>query len=125
MGKIYMQVTRVGQGYICNSILVVTFVSLSTRNLFFTVTLFPNSMEGLITGAHNLKLKNNTRWQVITDKKKEKCDIFVLLREKILSRNIQRLRCGLPLSHLSVSTELECNVNTRLRRYRLDSDQSR
>jgi len=35
-------------------------------------------MEGLITGAHHLKFKNNTRWQVITDKKKEKCDIFVL-----------------------------------------------
>ena len=72
MGKIYMQVTRVGQGqprYICNSILVVTFVSLSTRNLFFTVTLFPNSMEGLITGAHHLKFKIIlTRWQVITEK---------------------------------------------------------
>ena len=38
-----------------------------------------------------------------------------------MSRTIPRLRCGLPLSHLSVSTELECNVNTSLRRYRLDS----
>jgi len=58
-------------------------------------------------------------YREIVNRIKEKCNSFVL--EKKYCQDIPRLRCGLPLSHLSVSTELECNVNTSLRRYRLDS----
>ena len=53
------------------------------------------------------------------NKKKVKCDSFVL-EKNIVKKNTQ-IKMRIAAVPSLCLTELECNVNTRLRRYRLDS----